>query len=98
MSAIVEVALSSVVRVVAPRCRCNKGHKRFGRCRVSRPLCHRMREKAWGRPCQCDGYHYPHRMGGGFCEHGNLSNVYRNRVLYGPDPAMQRGEAAQVSA
>jgi len=33
-------------------------------CRKSRPLCYRKR----GKPCQCAGYHYPHREKSGSCE------------------------------
>ncbi len=83
--------LASVApREVRPACGCKKGHKRFGRCRISRPLCRKMR-RAKGL-CGCTGYHYPHRKGGGFCEHGSLCNYYRNRVLYGPEPVLQVAE------
>lgn len=73
--------LQQLTRVMAAPCGCKKSHRRFGRCRISRPLCRKMRRRKG--ICGCDGYHYPHRMGGGLCEHGSLAQVYRNRILYG---------------
>lgn len=37
-----------------------------------------MRRDKRGRPvCWCGGYHFPHRRGGGACEHSRTCNVHR---------------------
>lgn len=64
-------------------CACGKRHKRYGRCRKSRPLCRAQRARVKGYYCSCDGYHYRHRRGGGFCEHSATSAERRNRLMYG---------------
>ena len=68
-------------------CGCGKGHKRFGRCRISRPLCRKMRRRKG--LCGCDGYHYPHREGGGLCAFARRAAHFRNLVLYGPAPEVK---------
>ena len=57
-------------------CGCKKGHPRFGRCRISRPLCRKMR-KCKGL-CGCSAYHYPHRKGSGLCNPEKM-----NAICYG---------------
>lgn len=43
-------------------------HTHLPNCRPSRPLCKLMRQVKWNqRPCDCGGYRYPHRVGGGKC-------------------------------
>lgn len=69
--------------VAAPPCSCKRGHKRFGRCRKSRPLCRVMRSKIKGYYCSCDGYHYRHRRGSALCESNPSAVERRNRLLYG---------------
>jgi hypothetical protein len=64
-------------------CSCGKRHHRYGRCRVSRPLCHVMRLRVRGYFCSCDGYHYRHRKGGGLCVHAKGGQSRRNLLLYG---------------
>ncbi len=42
-------------------------HCRTGcKCRPGRPNCRTSRAK-WDKPCQCDGYHFPHRIGSAQC-------------------------------
>lgn len=62
-------------------CTCGKGQGRSGRCRISRPLCRKMRRLKG--LCGCCGYHYPHRKGSGLCEHSPRASELRNRILYG---------------
>lgn len=39
-------------------------------CRPGRPLCAKQRAKTLKyQPCDCVGYHYPHRRGSGQCIH-----------------------------
>lgn len=38
-------------------------------CRISRPLCARMRARTTKyESCSCPAYHYPHRRGSGRCD------------------------------
>ena len=66
---------------VRAACGCKKGHARYGRCRISRPLCRKMRRKKG--LCGCDGYHYPHRKGSGVCQFSAEGAKRRNLILYG---------------
>lgn len=58
------------------------------RCRPGRPNCRASRAK-WDKPCQCDGYHYPHRVGSALCKYDS-NGVYRGPtkamllLMYGP--------------
>lgn len=51
-------------------------------CRPGRPLCRFMRKvRPQRRACGCDAYHFPHRFGGGRCNHPDRMWVY----LYGQE-------------
>ena len=57
-------------------CSCGKGCGQSGRCRLSRPLCAKMRKRRG--LCGCSAYHYPHRKGSGLC-----SPKAMNALCYG---------------
>lgn len=57
------------------------------KCRPGRPNCRVSRAK-WDKPCQCDGYHFPHRVGSALCHFDNkgaarLVNRAMNALAYG---------------
>lgn len=60
------------------------------KCRPGRPNCRRARAK-WDKPCRCDGYHYPHRIGSALCEHGKQAQAKRNAIMYGPEKKAANG-------
>lgn len=65
------------------------------KCRRARPNC-RVSRRKWDKPCQCDGYHYPHRVGSKLCHldnkrHVRLRNEALNALAYGPEPEKKTG-------
>lgn len=37
----------------------------------------RTKHRNTRRKCNCDGYHFPHRLGGGACQYGLRRDYYR---------------------
>jgi hypothetical protein len=56
-------------------------------CRPGRPNCRRSRA-LWDKPCRCDSYHFPHRIGSKLCQwdtkgERRLNHVAMNALAYG---------------
>jgi hypothetical protein len=43
------------------------------------------RDKRGRRVCACGGYHFPHRRGGGACDHSKTCAIHRAKRLKDPE-------------
>ena len=61
-------------------------------CSVWHPKCRWRRVEAYGPPCTCSAYHFPHREHSGSCAYAQISGGMPANLFNSPSFASQREE------